>query len=163
MSFPYPHLLYTYTDIGGTLYGPWMRYVILGSIIISQIGFVAAYTIFVANNFQVCSPQSTYFFLPNTFLFQAFIMGVTHCLKSIPIHYFILLQLLIFVPLALVRDIAKLSGTALAADAFILAGLVYIFSSEVSILGSNGIADVKMFNPREFSLFIGCVVLLETG
>ncbi|KAG6900692.1 hypothetical protein C0993_005004 [Termitomyces sp. T159_Od127] len=135
----------SFGDIGGTLYGPWMRYVILGSIVISQIGFVAAYTIFVANNFQ------------------AFVMGVTHCLKSIPIHYFILLQLIIFVPLALVRDIAKLSGTALAADAFILAGLVYIFSSEVSILASNGIADIKMFNPKEFSLFIGCVVPFEAG
>ncbi|KAG6879605.1 hypothetical protein C0992_000633 [Termitomyces sp. T32_za158] len=51
-------------------------------------------------------------------------MGVTNCLKTIPIHYFILLQLIIFVPLALVRDIAKLSGTALVADAFILAGLI---------------------------------------
>ncbi|KAG6902826.1 hypothetical protein C0995_010711 [Termitomyces sp. Mi166 len=135
----------SFGDIGGTLYGPWMRYVILGSIVISQIGFVAAYTIFVAENFQ------------------AFVMGVTHCLKLIPMQYFILLQLIIFVPLALVRDIAKLSGTALAADAFILAGLVYIFGSEMSILGSNGIADVKMFNPKEFSLFIGTAVFSFEG
>lgn len=40
-------------DIGGTLYGPWMRYAILTSITISQIGFVAAYTIFVSENLRV--------------------------------------------------------------------------------------------------------------
>lgn len=40
-------------DIGGALYGPWMRYAILFSIAISQIGFVTAYTIFVAENLQV--------------------------------------------------------------------------------------------------------------
>lgn len=43
------------SDIGGTLYGPWMRFAILTSITISQIGFVAAYTIFVSQNLQVCS------------------------------------------------------------------------------------------------------------
>jgi amino acid permease len=41
------------TDIGGTLYGPRLRYAILTSITISQIGFVAAYTIFVAENLRV--------------------------------------------------------------------------------------------------------------
>ena len=45
----------SYQDIGGTLYGPWMRYLILGSIVVSQMGFVAAYTIFVAENLQVSS------------------------------------------------------------------------------------------------------------
>lgn len=40
-------------DIGGFLYGPWFRYTILASIAISQLGFVATYTIFVAENFRV--------------------------------------------------------------------------------------------------------------
>ncbi|KAG6827742.1 hypothetical protein H0H92_010588 [Tricholoma furcatifolium] len=135
----------SFGDIGGTLYGPWMRYVILGSIVISQIGFVAAYTIFVAENFQ------------------SFVLGITQCLKLIPMQYFILLQLIIFLPLALVRDIAKLSTTALVADVFILAGLVYIFSSEISIVSSRGPADVKMFNPKDFPLFIGTAVFSFEG
>ncbi|KAF4614123.1 hypothetical protein D9613_007849 [Agrocybe pediades] len=135
----------SFGDIGGTLYGPWMRYLILGSIVISQLGFVAAYTIFVAENLQ------------------AFVYGVTHCLKFIPIQYFILAQLVVFLPLVLVRDLAKLSGTVLLADAFILVGLVYIFGSEISIVSSRGIADVKMFNPRDFSLFIGTAVFSFEG
>lgn len=32
----------SFGDIGGTLYGPWMRTTILSSIALSQIGFVAA-------------------------------------------------------------------------------------------------------------------------
>ncbi|KIM40578.1 hypothetical protein M413DRAFT_164230 [Hebeloma cylindrosporum] len=135
----------SFGDIGGALYGPWMRYLILGSIVVSQMGFVAAYTIFVAENLQ------------------AFVLGATNCLKLIPVQYFILIQLVVFLPLALVRNLAKLSSTALIADAFILAGLLYIFGSEISIIADRGIADVKMFNPRDFPLFIGTAVFSFEG
>ncbi|TEB25220.1 hypothetical protein FA13DRAFT_1777545 [Coprinellus micaceus] len=135
----------SFGDIGGALYGPWMRYTILGSIVVSQIGFVAAYTIFVSENLQ------------------AFVLGVTNCLKLIPVQYFILMQLVIFLPLALVRDLAKLSSTALVADAFILVGLVYIFGSEIKLVAERGIADVKLFNSRDFPLFIGTAVFSFEG
>jgi solute carrier family 36 (proton-coupled amino acid transporter) len=124
-------------DIGGKLYGRWMRLAILSSITISQIGFVAAYTIFVAENLQ------------------SFVMAVTNCLTEFPVRSFILLQLVIFLPLALIRSLAKLSTTALVADGFILLGLLYIFGSEVGMIAKRGVADVKMFNSRDFPLFIG--------
>ena len=85
-------------------------------------------------------------------------MGVTNCLKIIPVQYFIVVQLIVFLPLALVRDLAKLSSTALIADAFILAGLVYIFGSEINIIAERGVADVQLFNPKDFALFIGYVI-----
>jgi proton-coupled amino acid transporter len=43
----------SFGDIGGALYGPWMRYAILTSIVVSQMGFVCAYIIFVSENLQV--------------------------------------------------------------------------------------------------------------
>lgn len=45
-------------DIGGQLYGKHMRVMILFSIVLSQIGFVAAYTIFVVRtpSFSVTIP-----------------------------------------------------------------------------------------------------------
>ncbi|TFK69689.1 hypothetical protein BDN72DRAFT_870584 [Pluteus cervinus] len=136
----------SFGDIGGALYGPWMRYLILGSIVVSQLGFVSAYTIFVAQNLQ------------------AFVLGVTDCAKLYSIQYFILLQLIVFLPLVLIRDIAKLSTTALIADAFILVGLVYIFSSEAAILAQNGIAEgVQLWNKRDFPLFIGTAVFSFEG
>lgn len=137
------------------MYGPWLRYLILASIVTSQVGFVAAYTIFVAQNLQVkftLSPLYTAHFI---WFSQAFVMGITRCIKLIPVQYLILLQLIIFLPLALVRNIAKLGTTALIADAFIFAGLVYIFGSEFAVISKEGIADVKLFNPRDFPLFIG--------
>lgn len=135
----------SFGDIGGKLYGPAMRYLILGSIVVSQMGFVAAYTIFVSQNLQ------------------AFVMGITHCLRLISIQYFILIQLIVFVPLALVRDIAKLSSAALVADLFILAGLIYIFGNEFKMIAQDGISDVKFFNPKDFPLFVGTAVFSFEG
>lgn len=86
---------------------------------------------------------------------QAFVLGVTSCKTDWPVQYFILVQLIIFVTLALIRNLAKLSASALIADAFILAGLVYIFSSEMTLIGKQGIAEVQMFNPKDFPLFVG--------
>jgi len=84
-------------------------------------------------------------------------------MKLIPVQYLILVQLIFFLPLALIRDIAKLSSTALVADVFILAGLVYIFGSEINIIMDRGIAKVDMFNPTDFSLFIGTAVFSFEG
>ena len=124
-------------DIGGELYGPWMRYAILTSITVSQLGFVSAYTIFVSENLQ------------------SFVLAITNCAKLLGIQYFILLQMIIFLPLALIRNLAKLSTTALIADAFILAGLIYIFGSEAGIMARNGIAKVELFNAKDWPLLIG--------
>jgi len=42
----------SFGDIGGILYGERMRILILSSIIISQIGFAAAYIVFTSENLQ---------------------------------------------------------------------------------------------------------------
>lgn len=76
-------------------------------------------------------------------------------MKLIPVKFFIVIQLVVFLPLVLVRDLTKLSSTALLADAFILVGLIYIFGSEISIIADQGVAEVQLFNPKDFSLFIG--------
>ncbi|THU81388.1 hypothetical protein K435DRAFT_972367 [Dendrothele bispora CBS 962.96] len=135
----------SFGDIGGHLYGPWMRHLILTSIVISQIGFVGAYIIFVSENLQ------------------AFVLGVTNCVQVVSVRWFILIQCIIFLPLSLIRDIVKLSTTALVADAFILAGLVYIFSSEFSLIGNRGTREVALFNPKDFSLFVGTAVFSFEG
>ncbi|KAI0696288.1 transmembrane amino acid transporter protein-domain-containing protein [Cerioporus squamosus] len=135
----------SFGDIGGTLYGPWMRYAILTSITVSQLGFVSAYIIFVSENLQ------------------SFVLAITNCAKLLGIQYFILLQMIIFLPLALVRNLTKLSTTALVADAFILAGLIYIFGSEASIMARNGPAHVELFNAKDWPLLIGTAVFSFEG
>ncbi|GAW03727.1 vacuolar amino acid transporter 4 [Lentinula edodes] len=135
----------SFGDIGGALYGPWMRHLILSSIVLSQIGFVGAYMIFVSENLQ------------------AFVSSVTDCVQYVPVKYFIIMQSIILLPLALIRDIVKLSTTALVADAFILFGLVYIFGSEIGLVIERGTRDVRLFNPKDFSLFVGTAVFSFEG
>ncbi|CAO1622051.1 unnamed protein product [Parajaminaea phylloscopi] len=135
----------SFGDMGGKLYGPKMRLAILTSIVFSQLGFVAAYTVFVAQNLQ------------------AFVLGVTHGQTRISTAWFIIMQCAIFVPLSLVRKIAKLSSTALVADVFILAGIIYLYQYEIGHVLERGIADVKQFNSESFPLFVGTAVFTFEG
>lgn len=135
----------SFGDMGGILYGKWMRTVILTSIVLSQIGFVAAYIVFTSENLQ------------------AFIKAVTDCKTSISIPYLILMQMVIFLPFSLLRDIGKLGFTALIADAFILIGLAYLFYYDVITLAADGIADIIMFNDQSWTLFIGTAIFTFEG
>ena len=135
----------SFGDIGGALYGDRMRQVILFSIVLSQIGFAAAYIVFTSENLQ------------------ALILAVTNQKTFINIESLIFLQLLIFLPLSMIRNIAKLSGTALIADFFILLGLLYLYYWGGLTIATHGIADVKLFNPKDWTLFIGTAIFTFEG
>ncbi|OAA72505.1 Amino acid transporter, transmembrane [Cordyceps fumosorosea ARSEF 2679] len=135
----------SFGDMGGMLYGKWMRSIILFSIVLSQVGFVAAYIVFTSENLQ------------------AFIKAVSDCKTSISIPYLILMQMVIFLPFSLLRDIGKLGFTALIADAFILIGLGYLFYYDVLTLATDGLADIIMFNKRDWTLFIGTAIFTFEG
>jgi solute carrier family 36 (proton-coupled amino acid transporter) len=135
----------SFGDIGGILYGKWMRTLILFSIVISQIGFVAAYTVFTAENLK------------------AFILAVTKCNTNVPITYLIIMQMIIFLPFALFRDIGKLGFTALIADAFIVVGLGYLLYYDILTLSTEGIADIILFNEDRWTLFIGTAIFTFEG
>ena len=136
----------SFGDIGGILYGRVMRNLILTSIVLSQIGFVAAYIVFTSQNLQ------------------AFIIAVSQCATKIDIKFMVLMQLIIFLPLSLIRDISKLGFTALIADAFIMLGLIYLYYFDISTLVSNGgPADIIPFNPNSWTLFIGTAIFTFEG
>jgi proton-coupled amino acid transporter len=135
----------SFGDIGGIIYGEWMRKLILASIVLSQIGFVAAYTVFTAENLQ------------------AFVLAVTNCATHIRITWFILMQMVIFLPFSLFRDIGKLGFTALVADAFIIIGLAYLFYYDILTLSTKGLADIILFNKKDWTLFIGTAIFTFEG
>lgn len=136
----------SFGDIGGILYGKVMRTLILSSIVLSQVGFVSAYIVFTAENLQ------------------AFIVAVSQCMTKIDIKYMVLMQLILFLPLSLIRDIGKLGFTALIADAFIMLGLIYLYYFDIATLVQNrGMADVVPFNPSSWTLFIGTAVFTFEG
>lgn len=136
----------SFGDIGGMLYGKTLRALILSSIVLSQIGFVSAYIVFSSS------------------LSQAFILAVSDCRTWIDIKYMILTQLMIYLPLSLIRDISKLGATALIADVFILLGLIYLYYYDIfTIVTQHGVSDIVSFNPRDWTLFIGTAIFTFEG
>ena len=135
----------SFGDMGGVIYGEWMRRLILSSVALSQIGFVSAYIVFTSESLQ------------------AFVLAVSNCRSWIDIKYMVLMQLIIFLPLSLIRDITKLGGTAIVADAFIFLGLLYIGYYDIRTLHVDGLADIAMFNPQSWTLFIGTAIFTFEG
>ncbi|CAG8546328.1 7870_t:CDS:2 [Ambispora gerdemannii] len=82
---------------------------------------------------------------------------------SLEKKYFILLQVLCYIPLSMIRKIHRLSFTALIADAFILFGLLYLYYYDLLVLTTSGVGDIKLFNPQDFALFIGTAVFTFEG
>ena len=133
-----------YGEIGERIAGPRLRSLILSSITISQLGFVCTCFIFTAENIQ------------------AFLKAMA---RDISTGSLILLQLLVLIPLAWIRNISKLGPAALLSDVFILLGLGYIYWYDVATLVTRPGADptVKLFNPQSFTLTIGSSIFTFEG
>ncbi|KAJ2609770.1 hypothetical protein H4S08_003913 [Coemansia sp. RSA 1365] len=134
-----------YGEMGRRLYGRWMEAVVLLSIVTSQIGFTCAGVIFVATNVRD--------------LFNA----VTDCQMRLSLSFWVLAQMAVLVPLCLVRHIKGLSGVALLADVFVVAGLVYVWAVDVSKISRLGMGYVRNFNPEHYSLFLGSAAYTFEG
>lgn len=132
----------SYGDLGGVLFGSNMRLSILCSIVLSQIGFAAAYIVFTATNLQ----------------------AFTHSVfdKLFSIEFFIIAQMVVFIPLSLTRNITKLSFTALIADLFIFLGLIYVYFYCSTVQINNGIAPIRPFN-KDWTVFIGTAIFTYEG
>lgn len=135
-----------YGEIGKAIAGSKARSVILGSVTLSQLGFVCAGIVFVAQN-----------------LFS-FAKAVSHGDTPLPMRSLIALQAAVLIPLSFIRNISKLGPMALLADAFILIGLGYIYSFDIKTLANEGIhPTVQLFNPNSFTLTIGSAIFTFEG
>lgn len=138
-----------YGEIGQAIVGPKMRALILFSIALSQLGFVCAGIVFVAENMLT------------------FLNAVTGGHSPLSTAGLIALQLLVLVPLAWIRNISKLGPVALLADVCILFGVAYIYSFTGQALagpGGPGIhPSVVLFNPSHYTLTIGAAIFTFEG
>jgi proton-coupled amino acid transporter len=136
----------SFGDMGFHLYGNWMRNMINSSLVISQIGFSSAYIVFVSENLQ------------------AFVLAVSNCKTFIDIKYMIMMQMVIFLPLSLYRNINHIQKLALLADLFILMGLVYLYYFDLfTIVHQGGVSDIVNFNAKDWTLFIGTAIFTFEG
>lgn len=137
---------HSFGDMGFHLYGNWMRNLINFSLVISQVGFSSAYIVFVSENLQ------------------AFVLAVSNCRTFIDIKYMIMMQMVIFLPLSLYRNINNIQKLALVADLFILMGLVYLYYFDMfTIVRQGGVSDIVNFNPKDWTLFIGTAIFTFEG
>jgi proton-coupled amino acid transporter len=136
----------SFGDMGGKIYGNYFRNLINFSLVISQIGFSSAYIVFVSENLQ------------------AFVLAVTDCRTFIDIKYMILMQMIVFLPLSLYRNINNIQKLALLADLFIVLGLVYLYYYDIlTLVNNHGIADIIQFNKDDWTLFIGTAIFTFEG
>lgn len=136
----------SFGDMGGKIFGPYFRNAINFSLVISQIGFSSAYIVFVAENLR------------------AFVLAITRCRTDLDVGIMILIQMIIFLPLSLYRNINHIQKMALLADVFILLGLIYVYYYDVrTIVHQGGIADIEAFNPEYWTLLIGTAIFTFEG
>ncbi|KAL9080936.1 MAG: hypothetical protein Q9157_000436 [Trypethelium eluteriae] len=135
-----------YGDLGASIGGPKLRGLILGSITLSQLGFVCAGTIFVAENLY------------------AFLEAVARGHEPLSSNALIAIQLVVLIPLALIRNISKLGPAALIADICIMIGLGYIYYYDIATIANKGIdPTVTLFNSREWTLTVGAAIFTFEG
>lgn len=136
----------SFGDMGLHLYNQSFKSLINFSLVISQMGFTSAYIVFVSENLR------------------AFLLAVSKCAIDIDIKYMILIQMLIFLPLSLYRNINKIQKFALVADVFILLGILYLWYYDIFTLSAqNGVSDIVAFNGRDWTLFIGTAIFTFEG
>jgi proton-coupled amino acid transporter len=135
-----------YGDLGEAIGGPKLRSLILGSITISQIGFVCTGIVFTAENLL------------------SFALAISGGSTPLSTNALIAIQLVVLIPLALIRNISKLGPAALLADVCILIGLTYIWYYDISAIADHGVhKTVELFNPRHFTLTVGSAIFTFEG
>ncbi|OBZ83315.1 Vacuolar amino acid transporter 3 [Choanephora cucurbitarum] len=136
----------SYGDMGGILYNQAIRYTVLFFIVISQIGFVCSYFIFISGNLV------------------SVVDVLSNCSAGIEQKYYIWMPLVALIPLSLIRHIAKLSFAAIVADVLILFGLICIIYFTAATLSTAGIGpNVAPVNPSNFALMIGTATFSFEG
>lgn len=134
----------SFGELGFLTYGRPLKYSIMVSIIISQIGFVATYILFTAENM-------------NSFVHEVFHITVA---KS----HIVIAQCVLLIPLVLIRNLAKLSFTSFISSVFILLGLVIIFYFAGIQLYTEGLGpNIEQFNAATWPMLIGVAVTAFEG
>ncbi|KAI1316886.1 neutral amino acid transporter [Mortierella claussenii] len=137
----------SFQDIGLVLFGKYMRFAVLVSVFLSQVGFCCAYLIFVSQNID------------------AVVQTFTKCeFHGIQEKYYILLTLIVLIPLVLIRRMSILSLPSMLANLFIIFGIVYLWYFSIHNLAVNGVGpNIALFNRDDFALFIGTAVFSFEG
>eukprot|EP01101_Sappina_pedata_P006550 TRINITY_DN326_c0_g2_i3.p1 TRINITY_DN326_c0_g2~~TRINITY_DN326_c0_g2_i3.p1 ORF type:complete len:397 (-),score=105.23 TRINITY_DN326_c0_g2_i3:298-1488(-) len=139
----------TYAEIGEKAYGKPLSYAIQISIVISQCGLCCAYFIFLAQNLQQVLNQFS---------------NCDSHVANLSVYLLIAIQVLIHIPMSLIRRMKYFSIPSLIGDLLIATGLMYIFVRYFLQISEHGIShDFLWINPSQCLVFIGTVVFTFEG
>ncbi|CUM64768.1 uncharacterized protein PRCAT00002379001 [Priceomyces carsonii] len=135
----------SFGELGYTSYGKILKLCILVSILLSQIGFVATYILFTAENMM------------------SFLTGFLG-FHSITAFNVVLVQCVLLIPLSLIRNLTQLSLISLVSSVFIVIGLLIIFYYSGIKLMQEGLGPhIELFNSKSWSMLIGVAVTSFEG
>lgn len=139
--------LVSYGELGFKTYGTPLKYSILVSILLSQVGFVATYVLFTSENMI------------------AFIGGfLTEQPTWLTRANAVIVQCLLMIPLVWIRNLTKLSLVSLISSAFIVIGLLIIFWFSGWKIYLEGIGpNIANFNSNSWTMLIGVAVTSFEG
>lgn len=120
-----------------------MQRLILTSIMLSQIGFVATYIVFTSKNFKPIF-QNTFHIDVN--------QGII-----------ILTECEFYIPMSFIRKIKRLTPATLIANIFILIGLIMIVFNMCAHIFIHGLEDFVMFNKSRCFLFVDTGIFAFEG
>eukprot|EP00835_Amoeboradix_gromovi_P000015 NODE_1_length_95616_cov_0.657642.p15 type:complete len:403 gc:universal NODE_1_length_95616_cov_0.657642:90213-91421(+) len=136
----------TYQDIAGALYGKSFKTLVMASLVMCQSGFIMVYFLFVASNVQ------------------DLVSTLSNCKYEIdnkPV--LITMQLIIYIPLVLIRRIQSLTKFAVLANILMLVGVVFVIYSSLVKLVTEPV-NIKLFNNlSDTSLFLGTAIFTFEG
>ncbi|KAI5961005.1 uncharacterized protein KGF55_004272 [Candida pseudojiufengensis] len=133
----------SFGELGYKTYGNTLKYCILVSIMLSQIGFVATYILFTAENMI------------------AFIDGFLSTRPEwLNRANAVLVQCVLLIPLTLIRNLTKLSVVSLISSGFIVIGLLIIFYFSGLKIYYDGLGpNIANFNSSSWTLLVGISVI----
>ncbi|CAX43044.1 vacuolar amino acid transporter, putative [Candida dubliniensis CD36] len=157
--------LSSFGELGYKTYGKPLKYCILVSILLSQIGFVTTYILFTAEN--MIAFLSQYVSTKGNSLLLL-LLGLDSSSEVLPNWLnrgnLILIQCILLIPLVLIRNLAKLSMVSLISSIFIIIGLLIIFWYSSINLINNGVGpNITNFNSNSWTMLIGVAVTSFEG
>jgi amino acid permease len=135
-----------YGEIAKHLYGNWLCIIIDSFLVISQMGFVSSYLIFISENLGIV------------------VNALSDCHAPFKPEYFIWIVLIAIIPITWVKRIERLSILMIIADVFIAFGLISILYFASTQISQHGVGNnIMIVNKEHFALMVGTAVFSFEG
>eukprot|EP01060_Flectonema_neradi_P015169 TRINITY_DN2184_c0_g1_i1.p1 TRINITY_DN2184_c0_g1~~TRINITY_DN2184_c0_g1_i1.p1 ORF type:complete len:590 (+),score=121.19 TRINITY_DN2184_c0_g1_i1:46-1815(+) len=141
--------LSSFPELGNYLFGSWMRALVDICLVASQLGLVTMYFIFVAETFRDA---------------LANLLDCQHWIATLGLAVLIFAQVILQLPLSLLRQLRSIAFFAILADILIISSMFWVVGSNTSqIVRHPSESATVTFAESKFPLFLGTAVLTFEG